>query len=459
MMKKAINYLFISALLLIPACTRVDDSLLIDRIYTYALTHDEGFENLRYLCKNTPGRLAGSATADTAVAYIFKLLKKMDLDSVYLQEVMVPHWYQGDQVIAKLISSIVGTKTLSICALGPSVATSEKGITAPVIEVRSLDTLKMLGKEKVTGKIVFFNRPMNPTLINTMTAYSQAVDQRVHGAGEAAKYGAVGVLVRSITTRLDDFPHTGVMRYEPGIAQIPAAAVSTLDADVLSRSLQLDSGLTCFLRMNCADLGEKQSYNIIGEIRGTKHPEQIILAGAHLDAWFTGEGAHDDGAGCIHVIDLLRIYKQLSLHPNHTIRSVLYMDEEMNQTGGKQYAADVTSRHEKYIAAIESDRGGLLPLGFTIDSQDRIIKNFMAFKKHFLPYGILRFEKGYGGVDINFLKELDIPLIGLLPDTQRYFDYHHSANDTFEQVHLRELQLGSAAIASLVYLIDKYGLQ
>jgi carboxypeptidase Q len=458
-MKDKIINLICLALLFSSAIAQQNDSLIINRIYMYALRHTEGYENLRYLCKRAPGRLAGSPAAEKAVDYTFNVLKNISLDSVYLQEVTVLHWYQGDKIEAQLISPFAGTRELSVCALGPSVPTAPKGITAQVVEVQSFDQLEKLGAKNISGKIVFFNRAMDPAIINPMSAYSKAVDQRIHGAKEAAKYGAVAVLVRSMTAGIDDFPHTGVMRYEEGIDKIPAAAVSTQDAELLSNLLQQDSSLACFLQMSCNDLGEKKSFNVIGEIRGNAYPDQVILAGAHLDAWFNSEGAHDDGAGCIHAVEVLRTFKNIGIKPNHTIRIVLFMDEEMNQSGGKTYADLVRQSGEKHIAAIESDRGGMIPLGFTIDAQDPVIEKCMAFKTHFLPFQILRIEKGYGGVDINPLKDFDVPLIGLLPDVQRYFDYHHSANDTFSNIHIRELQLGSAALTSLVYLIDTYGLE
>jgi hypothetical protein len=458
-MKNGIRNFSLLVLLASTAIAQQTDSLTISRIYTYALSHTDGSENLRHLCKMAPGRLAGSQAAETAVNYTFDVLKNLTLDSVYLQEVTVPHWIPGDKAEANINSSSEGTKELSVCALGLSIPTPEGGITAQVIEVHSFDDLKTLGIHRIAGKIVFFNRPMDPTLINSMAAYSGAVDQRVHGAKEAAKYGAVAVLVRSLTNRIDDFPHTGVMRYNDQINKIPTAAVSTLDAEILSKTLKQDANLTCSLKMNCKYLGEAKSYNVIGEIRGTKHPEKVILTGGHLDAWFNGEGAHDDGAGCIHAIDVLRTFKELKIEPNHTIRTVLFMDEEINQSGGKTYAEFVRHTKETHIAAIESDRGGAFPLGFTFDADEQTAANLIALEEHFLPYYITRFEEGYGGVDIKPLKEFNIPLIGFLPDIQRYFEYHHSANDIFEEVHLRELQLGSATIASLVYLIDTYGLE
>ena len=434
------------------------DSLTIRHIFSYALTHTQGYETLRRLCKDMPGRLDGSEAAEKAEKFIYDILINLAADSVYRQKVTVPCWNPGNIAEAKIISSGKVTTAISVCAMGPSIPTSAGGIHAPVIEVNSIDELNSLSGDKVSGKIVFFNSVMDPSKINLMEAYSDAVKQRVHGAAEAAKFGAVAALVRSVTNQVDDFPHTGVMRYEEGVEKIPAAAVSTKDAELLSRLLKQDANLTCTIKMNCKSTGEKTAHNIIAEIKGIKNPGNIILAGAHLDSWHLGQGAHDDGAGCIHVMDVLRIFNSLQIHPNNTIRVCLFADEEISQQGAKIYAESVRHKTEKYIAAIESDRGGMVPVGFTIDAADAIVHRFVSFKKYFLPYLINRFEKGHGGTDINPLKVFNVPLIGFLPESQRYFEYHHSANDTFEQVHLRELQLGSAAVASLVYLIDSYGL-
>jgi len=295
-------------------------------------------------------------------------------------------------------------------------------------------------------------------LINTFAAYGGAADQRMRGAAEASKYGAIGVIIRSLTTSLDDYPHTGVMLYEEGIPKIPAVCVSTIDAEQLSTLLQSDPDLHLHIISNCKNLDEVTSYNVVGELKGSVYPDQIITIGGHLDAWDTGEGAHDDGTGCIHAIEAVRLLKVLGIQPKRTIRAVMFMDEEIAQRGAKKYAELAAENHENHYAAIESDGGGLTPLGFGFTAGEERIEDFLGLQKYFIPYGITVFRKGGGGVDIGPLHEFGAALISLIPEMQRYFDYHHSPNDTFEQVNIRELQLGCAAIAALVYLIDKYDL-
>lgn len=437
---------------------QINDSLLIRTIFSEALLSHVSYENLKFLCKNTKGRIPGSLQAARAIKYTEQILNSMELDSVYLQELMVPNWIPGANTFASMMSSTLGTKELSVCPLGHSIGTGENGIRAEVVEIKSFDELKSLGKTAIQGKIVFFNRPMDVSLINPSTAYYGAFDLRVYGAIHAAQCGAIGVIVRSLTTSIDDYPHTGVMRYKQGIKKIPAVSISTKYAELLSQWLQTDPQLRCFIRTTCKTFPDVKSFNVIGEIRGNEYPDEIITVGGHLDAWFNTEGAHDDAAGCIHAIEVLRLFKQLHIKPKRTIRAVLFMDEEILQRGGKQYAENVKLNREKHLVAIESDRGSFIPRGFTIDADNKTISKIREFKRYFVPYDINRFEKGFSGTDISPLKNLPIPLIGFLPDNQRYFDYHHSSNDTFEQVNQRELQLGSAAIASLVYLIDKDGL-
>ncbi|MBN2011400.1 M28 family peptidase [candidate division KSB1 bacterium] len=434
------------------------DSLVIQSIFSEALTNNAAYDQLQYLCENTAGRMTGTPQAAKAVEFTKQVLETMNLDTTYLQPVQVPHWVKGDTETASVQSAIVGFHDVTVCALGYSIGTGINGIRGNIIEVNELGLLEKLGKKNLQGKIVFLNRPMDRTKINPMAAYSGAADQRVHGAAEAAKYGAIGVVVRSLTTSQDDFPHTGVMRYQDGVTKIPAIAISTNDAERLHQWLTIDANLLFYMRTTCTLLPDATSYNVIGEIRGTEHPDEIIVVSGHLDAWFNTEGAHDDATGCVHALETLRLLKALHIQPKRTIRCVLFMDEEIWQTGGNEYARIVGEKHEQHLVAIESDRGGLLPLGFTMDAPDNIVEKFAQFKSYFENVHIDRFEKGHGGVDIGPLKELGIPLVGFLPSTQRYFDYHHSANDTFEQVNVRELQLGSAAIASLVYLIDRYGL-
>lgn len=456
-MKKSaivLSFLF----LLINLNAQNQDSIIIRRIFDEALTSRVGYENLRYLCKNTKGRICGSPQAAEAVEFTRQVMLDMDLDSVYLQELMVKRWVRGTIEKAFITSSGYGDHELTISGLGTSVGTGEEGIAGNVVEVHSFDDLDKLGKGNVKDKIVFFNRPMDPTLINTFAAYGGAADQRMMGAAEASKYGATGVIVRSLTTAIDDFPHTGVMLYEEGIPKIPAVCVSTIDAEQLSTLLRSDPDLNLRIISNCINLDEVTSYNVVGELKGSVYPGQIITIGGHLDAWDTGEGAHDDGTGCIHAIEAVRLLKDLGIQPKRTIRAVMFMDEEIAQRGAKKYAELARENHENHYAAIESDGGGLTPLGFGFSADEERTKGFLELEKYFIPYGLTEFRRGGGGVDIGPLREFGTALISIIPEMQRYFDYHHSPNDTFEQVNIRELQLGCAAIAALVYLIDKYDL-
>ena len=259
--------------------------------------------------------------------------------------------------------------------------------------------------------------------------------------------------------RLDDYPHTGSMSYGdiPVKDRIPAAAISTNGADLLSISLRLNPDINFFFRQTCEQFEDVESYNVIGEIKGSKYPNEIIVVGGHLDSWDLGDGAHDDGAGCVQSMDVLRLLKETGYQPKRTIRVVLFMNEENGLRGGNKYAEVAKLNKEKHVFALESDSGGFTPRGFSFDCSDAEFKQIAAWKTLFEPYLIHVFQKGHSGADIGPLKNDAIVLAGLVPDSQRYFDHHHAANDTFEHVNKRELELGAASMASLVYLFDKYG--
>ncbi|MCX6285512.1 MAG: M20/M25/M40 family metallo-hydrolase [Bacteroidetes bacterium] len=455
--------IYLTLILVMPVFIHVSkgqnqDSLVIRKMYTEALTNPVGYKNLDYLCTRIGGRLCGTAKAKEAVQYVKKLLEGMKLDTVYLQPVMVKHWERGNKETARIISKQKGKKDLHVCALGTSIGTGDTGIKADVVEVHSFNDLKTIGRSGIEGKIVFFNRAADESRINTFESYGGAVDQRARGAMQAARYKALAVIVRSATTAHDNFPHTGVQHYADTVKPIPAMCVSTNDADLLSLWLKEDPSLKLSMMMNCRDLPEEPSSNVIGEIRGSEHPEEVIVFGGHLDSWDIGEGAHDDGTGVVQTIDILRIYKALGIKPKHTLRVVAFMDEEMAQRGAAAYAEMVKKKVEKHIGAIEADRGGATPWGFSIDASDQQINKIKSWKPFFAPYNLWFIEKGGSGVDIRDLKSQGTPLIGLVTDPQRYFDYHHCANDTYDKVNPRELELGAAGMAELVYLIDTYGL-
>jgi carboxypeptidase Q len=431
----------------------------VDAIFKNALNSNVAYENLRVLCETTEGRISGTPAAAAAVEFTRQIMDQMGLDTVYLQEMTVPNWKRGEPEVARMISTTLGVQEINITALGLSVGTGTQGISAHVIEVKSLDELEKLGHSAIRGKIVFFNRPVNQDHYNTFQGYSGAVDQRSRGPIMAADYGAVAAIVRSVTTANHDFPHTGGTRFRKDGKNIPALAVSPIGADLLSEWLKTDPQLKLFVRNTSYQLPDAISYNVIGEIRGTTHPEQIITVGSHLDAWDNSQGAHDAGGGCMQSIDVLRIYQELNIQPKRTIRAVMFMDEEIAQSGGRKYADDANRNHEKHYFAIESDRGVYTPRGFSIDATDENIARLQTLKPFFEPWGIHEFYKGGSGVDIAPLKKYyQMTQAGLVTDAQRYFDLHHSANDTFDQINRREMNLGTAAMAALIYLIDELNL-
>jgi len=433
-----------------------EDALYIKRIHNHVLTQGACYDWLTTMSNDIGGRLSGSANADAAVLFTKSILDTLGLDKVYLQDCMVPHWERG---AAERVSAIVKGKspmTLDAAALGNSPAGN---VSAPVIEVFSLEEVEKLGRENIEGKIVFYNRPMDPTQIRTFNAYGGAVDQRGNGPAVASRYGAVGTVVRSMTTKTDNVPHTGVTIFKQD-KPIPAVAISTIHADWLSNALK-NGPVDVNIKTNCQTLPDKLSHNVIGEIKGSTYPEKIILVGGHLDSWDIGSGAHDDGAGCVHAMQVLHTMKALAYKPRHTLRVVLFMNEENGLGGATTYADTSNKSGEFHMAALESDAGGFTPRGFSVDGDKAIFAaKFKAMTKWLPllePFG-LSLSKGGGGADINPLKSQQGVLIGFRPDSQRYFDFHHTAEDTIDAVNQRELELGAAAITSLIYLIDKHGL-
>jgi len=444
-------------------CLKAQDSLMIRKLYDEALVNGQCYENLRYLCKKIGSRLSGSVGAQKSVEWSKKLMDSYGFDKVYLQEVMVPHWERG----AKEQGFIIDGKTripVAIAALGMSVATPKEGVTANIVEVKSLAELDALGESVIKGKIVFFNGPFDQRFIETGQGYGAAGIQRFAGPSAAAKYGAVGAIVRSITPALDDYPHTGGTVYAEGGRKIPAAAISTVAANKLSTMLKLRKLplIKFYFKQNCQTLPDAKSYNVIGEITGTENPNKFITVGGHLDSWDLAEGAHDDGTGVVQSAEVLRIFKAVGYRPKNSVRAVFFMNEENGHKGGIKYAEVAAQNKEEHIAAIETDEGGFTPRGFSFEGipASKLKEINKKYKALFEPYETDRLVAGGGGTDIGPLKETvpAVVLIGFRPDSQRYFDIHHTPNDVFENVNKRELELGAGAIAALVYLIDQHGL-
>ncbi|MBS1489168.1 MAG: M20/M25/M40 family metallo-hydrolase [Bacteroidetes bacterium] len=457
-MKKLLPLFFLGLTTILFAQT-AQDQQSIKEIFNEALKNGKAYPLLKDLCLNIGPRLSGSPGAAAAVEWSRHIMESNDFDSVWLQPVMVPHWVRGQKEIARVINSKkMGTMNLSVCALGNSVGTGPAGVSAPVVEVKSFEELKQLGAKAIQGKIVFFNRPMDPTQINTFAAYGGAVDQRGGGASEAAKLGAVAVIVRSMGINLEDYPHTGSMRYAENVPKIPAIAVSTKHAELLSKLVKEEKELQVYIETHCEMLDDAPSYNVVGQLNGSEYKEEIIVIGGHLDSWDLAQGAHDDGAGCVQAIEVLRLFKMLGIKPKRTLRAVMFMNEENGLRGGMKYAELAKVKKEKHIAAIESDEGGFTPRGFSMMATDAVKNKIKSWKPLFEAYGLTDFNHPGGGADISPLAPSGTALIDFSPDTQRYFDYHHTPEDTIDKVSPRELEMGAAAMAALVFLIDKYGL-
>jgi carboxypeptidase Q len=427
-----------------------------DLFIKYSLFEQKGYEWLKELCKIGP-RLSGSDNSLKAIFWAKNKMEKLGFDSVWLQPVMVPKWVRNniESAIISHSKKYKGRK-LNIASFGGSIATPPTGITAEIVEVKSFDQLKIFG-DKIKGKIVFFNRSFDNSLVNTFEAYGKAVDQRTQGAIEAARYGAVASIVRSVTSQKDNVPHTGVMYYDPIITKIPHAAIGTWDADFLSSAIKEEPDLSINIEMNCENFPDAESFNVIGELRGNEFPDEVIVVGGHYDSWDKGCGAHDDGAPCLQTMEILDLFNRLGLKPKRTIRCVLFINEENGLRGAIEYGKYSDTAKVKHIAAIEADRGAFTPRGFNITSDSTTVKKLQEWLPILNKAHIDWIRPGGSGGDIAQIKSAKA-WFGYVPDDQRYMDLHHSDNDTFESVHPREMQLGTAAMAILTYLLSEEGL-
>ena len=436
-----------------------ETSDVITSFYGDALEFKESYELLRGLSKDVGQRLSGSEGAKKAVLWSKEVMENYGFDTVYLQEVMVPHWERGELEEAYFYNG-KNKINLSILGAGGTVSTPKEGITAEVVEVSSLDEVDELGRENIEGKIIFYNKAFNQRYINQGASYGQTGFQRRSGAVKAAEHGALASVFRSLSSSTyEDYPHTGGMSYREGLDSIPHGGLGVLSSEKLSQAIKENPRLTLTIKLSGKWFPDALSHNVVGELRGSKSPEKIITVGGHLDSWDVGEGAHDDGAGCVHSIGALRLFQKQNIKPNNTIRAVMFMNEENGLRGGKKYADVAVMDNEQHIAAIESDASGYVPRGFGFSGSDEQHKKIQDWLKYFDKNTISYFSKGGGGADIGPLhRQTGTPMFGLSIDGQKYFEMHHTAKDVFELVNARELELGTASMASLVYLIDKYGL-
>jgi len=434
------------------------DSIFIKKLADEILTNGKAYENLRHLTKQIGGRLAGSPGMVKSEQWGMIVMKESGAEKASMQQCMVPHWVRGgeDQASFNVQEKKVYEK-LDVVALGNSIGTGKNGVTAEVIKVNSFDELEKR-KDEVKGKIVFYNYKFNDTYINTFLAYRDASQYRGQGPSRAAKYGAKAVIVRSMSHAADNNPHTGATRYDSAYEKIPAVAIGLRDADKLSKEIE-KSKVTVRMQTNGQFLPDTIGHNIIGELIGTEFPKEYITVGGHLDSWDNCEGAHDDGAGCVQTMEILRALKAIGYRPKHTIRFVLFANEENGLRGGNKYAEEAVAKNEKHLFAMESDAGGFTPRALGLSGSEEQFQKFLSWKPLIAPYGCTEFNKGGGGADIGPLsRALKTPTASLNPDSQRYFDIHHARSDVFEAVNKRELELGAVNMAALIYLVDKYGL-
>jgi len=436
-----------------------EESQVIRQLFDSALVAGQSYPLLRDLCKKTGHRLSGSEGAAKAVLLMEEHLRGLGLDSVWLQPVMVPRWVRGEAERGYIEADGLSTPyRLRLLALGGSVGTGSQGLKGEVIEFGTLEELEQADSLQVRGRVVFLNKAFDQRPVNSMAAYGGCIDIRFDGARLAASKGATAVMIRSLTHRLDTFPHTGSMQYGNAQVRIPAVAISTHDAEWLSLTLRnlkrLGKRPRVSLYTHCYELPDTLSYNVIGDWYGTRNPREWMVVGGHLDSWDVGEGAHDDGAGCVHSVEAVRLLKAVGYKPTHSLRVVLFMNEENGARGARVYADWAAASGQKQRVGLESDRGGFAPREFSSEASMERIQDLQPWLKFLEPYGVYAIRKGGSGVDVGFLRPQGTELYGLVPESQRYFDYHHAATDVFESVNRRELELGSASMAALLYLLD-----
>ncbi len=449
---------FLALLLSGSAWSQKEDSIFIRKVADEILVNGKAYENLRHLTKKVGARLAGSQGMVKAEQWGLKVMQESGADKAWMQECMVPHWVRGGKDEAKAISPALKKEiVLDIVALGNSISSGKNGVTEEVLLINSFDELEQK-KDEVKGKIIFYNYKFNDTYVNTFLSYRDAGQYRGQGPSRAAKYGAKAVIVRSMSHAADNNPHTGATRYDSMYAKIPAVAIGLRDADWLSELLQKEK-VRVSLKTNGYFLPDTIGHNVIGELKGTEFPDEIITVGGHLDSWDNCEGAHDDGAGCVQTIEIMRAFKATGYQPKRTIRFVLFANEENGLRGGNKYADEAKAKNEKHIFALESDAGGFTPRALGFSGSDKQFQQFLSWKGLIAPYGCTEFVSGGGGADIGPLnRAFKTPTASLNPDSQRYFDIHHAKSDVFEAVNKRELELGAVNMAALIYLVDKYGM-
>lgn len=428
------------------------------KILTHCDRGTDGYRKLSHLCDDIGPRLSGSEELEKAIAWAQEELRRDGLEAVRAEKVMVPRWVRGKESIELLTPRRV---ELPMLGLGGSVGTPAEGIEAEVICVRNEIELKRIAEatpEKVAGKIVLFNFPMPPYDPVRGSGYGGAVRFRSVGARWAAGYGAVASLIRSCTARSLRSPHTGALDYGDVKKQIPAAALSIEDAEMIARLQERGIPVRLRLRMEARDEGLVPSANVVAELRGRERPEEIVLIGGHLDSWDVGQGALDDGGGSVTCMEVLNVLRKLDLRPRRTIRVVLFTNEENGLAGGRQYAEDHKDELHNHVAAIEHDSGVFQPQGFGVslleeERTNKAVERLAEIMKLLEPIGPMKATKGGGGADISPMRPAGVPMLGGDVDGATYFDYHHTHADTIDKIDPKLLDKNVAAMAVTAYVL------
>lgn len=426
------------------------------RIVAATLAGNDAYAKLEHLSLRIGHRLSGSPELEKAIDWAVAAMKKDGQENVRKEPVMVPHWVRGRESATMIEPREMPMRMLG---LGGSVGTSPEGITAPVVVVADADALDALG-QGAAGKIVLFNKVMPPYDPERGSRYGETVKYRHIGAKLAADKGAVACLIRSVTARSLRSPHTGALSYRDAAVKIPAAALSVEDAEAIVRLTSAGEKVVVNLKMEAKTLPDAESANVIGELRGSAQPDEIVVIGGHIDSWDVGHGAHDDGAGIVMAMEAIHVLRNLDLIPRRTIRVVLWTNEENGLAGGKAYAIEHAGELTRHVAAIESDSGGFKPRKYRVGCDDKAKQEVAArqvgemaklFEETIGPISVD--AGGEGGADISPMLRADVVLMGHEVHGHAYFDYHHSEADTIDKVDPTELSQNVAVLATVAYII------
>ncbi|MDR6922316.1 MULTISPECIES: M28 family peptidase [Chryseobacterium] len=417
------------------------------------MTNGRAYDNLGELTKGVGPRFSATPGYAKAVEWAEKKFKEIGIDMIWRQEAKAPVWIRGKESL-QIKTGNGDWKNIRMLSFGNSEGTGGKDLTGEIVLINSTSELNAMSIGQLKDKIVFVNVPMDPKIINTSDSYLLTAKSKLISASVIAKTGAKALIIRSLTTANDDTPHAKMIYYEPDDKiKIPALSIGVRSADELEKTLKKQK-VTAKINMTAESKGDATNPNIIAEIQGKKDSKVIVL-GAQLDSWDISEGAIDDGTGVVQCIEVLRTLKALGYENNHTIRVVLFANSENGGQGREMYAAYVKKKEERHVFALGTDAGGYSPRGFSLDMSPQRRRLVYPWKEYFLPYGVYDFDQTDAVQDISPLKKQDIPLAELVVDTQRYFDYHHSEQDTFDKVNKRELLLGAVVITQMIFMVDK----